>query len=888
MALGMALFALLGSGCFRSKMLTPRKVACAPGDSRCSNPTPGDRDGSIASDGRDGDGRRDGIGGDGNPTDGKTDARNDAAADGFRDGARDGTTGDGRADDGRRDGVLDGARDGRTDGRSDAVVCGFVEICGNDVDDDCNGLADCFDKACQADPSCINRKKELCDNRIDDDDNGLVDCEDPACFGDKACATPGAEVCNNNLDDDDDGLVDCKDSDCSKDPSCQSTPGDEICDNGKDDNGDGLVDCTDPKCTSFPACLQSACAPDADFGTLAASGASVSKTLSTVGASASFATCAPPGGVARVAGFALTSPADVRLDFSQPKGAAHVVALFRAGVGQSCDQNPTGECLRVGDKASATQTFTALQAGSYWLVVQSFAGTEGSTTVTLSTGTAGVSEICDNGKDDDGDGAIDCADLGCASAANCTLCAADVNLGTIVLGAAAKTATLDTTKTSNRYHPACAGTSTGNDAVVRFSVKEAVGVSIRVQQTGDHVYEVVDVPATGAACDSLADGQNCGNLAGRPSVRYTWTGFAPGGEYLIIFKAIAPGQEGTLSVSLSAFATGGIELCTNEVDDDSDGLIDCDDPDCYGVSPCTAPMCIPDGDLGDFDIGTRTSFQIDLTTATQVYQTGCNKGNGHGRAYRINLVSPMMLGVSCSQTGDQVLALSKQLTPLDLCDANTEGSCGDTGVIGCNFAFPSLQPGPYFLLVQAQASGTEGVMNLTLTGEQERTLEICNNAIDDDGDGATDCNDRKCATDPSCRSQRCQVEEDLGLLATDGTLYATALQTSNAGDDQQKTTCVSGAGGADVVVGFTLPGTTDLAIEWAQVGNHALMLYKADVAPLPCEANQAVDCKATAGTGLGTWNLTGLAAGKYYLVVDADKAGSEGGLVLQMTGLPSK
>jgi hypothetical protein len=863
--------ALVASGCFRSRMLNPRKV-CPPGDPTCSVGTPTDRDGSI------GDGRPNGTGGDAGPSDG----RRDGLGDSVRDGVRDLVLGDARLD-----GVRDGRNDGRTDGRTDAVVCGPVEICGNGADDDCNGLVDCADRACQAETACIDKKKEVCDNRLDDDSNGLIDCNDPACFGDKACFTPGAEVCNNNLDDDDDGLVDCKDSDCANDPSCRSTPGNEICDNGKDDNGDGLVDCTDPKCKTFPACLQAACAPDVDFGTLASSGASVTKTVSTVGASASYSTCAPPGGVARVASFALSSPADVRLDFTQDKGTAHVVALFQAGVGQVCDQNPTGECLRVGDKATATQTYTALPAGSYWLVVQSFAGTAGSTTVTLSTGTMGVAEICDNGKDDDGDGAIDCADLGCANAANCSLCTADVNLGTIVLGAAAKTATLDTTTTSNRYHPACAGTSTGNDAVVRFSLKEAVGISVRVQQTGDHVYEIVDVPATGAACDSLADGENCGNLAGRSNVRYTWTGFSPGGEYLIIFKAIAPGQEGTISVSVSAFATGGIELCTNEVDDDSDGLVDCDDPDCYGVAPCTAPMCIPAGDLGDFDIGTQTSLRVDLTTATQIFQTGCNKGDGHGRAYRINLVSPMMLGISCTQSGDQVLALSKQLTPLDLCDANTQGSCGDTGIIGCNFAFPSLQPGPYFLLVQAQASGTEGVMNLTLTGERERTLEICNNGVDDDSDGATDCNDRKCATDPSCRSQRCQVEKDFGLLATDGTIYSAALETSSAGDDQQKTTCVSGSGGADVVVGFNLPGKTDLTLEWVQAGNHALMLYKADVAPLPCDANQAVDCHATNGQGIGTWDLSGLSAGKYYLVVDADKAGSEGGVILRLSGLPS-
>jgi hypothetical protein len=82
-----------------------------------------------------------------------------------------------------------------------------------------------------------------------------------------------------------------------------------------------------------------------------------------------------------------------------------------------------------------------------------------------------------------------------------------------------------------------------------------------------------------------------------------------------------------------------------------------------------------------------------------------------------------------------------------------------------------------------------------------------------------------------------------------------------------------------------------LTLEWAQVGNHALVLYQSDLAQLPCEANLLVDCRATRGATRGastvSYLLKGLAAGKYYLVVDADKAGSEGGAILRLGGLPS-
>ncbi len=58
------------------------------------------------------------------------------------------------------------------------------EICGNGIDDDCDGLTDCADPDCATDPVCAP-PAEICGNCIDDDGNGLIDWEDPAC-----CAQP--------------------------------------------------------------------------------------------------------------------------------------------------------------------------------------------------------------------------------------------------------------------------------------------------------------------------------------------------------------------------------------------------------------------------------------------------------------------------------------------------------------------------------------------------------------------------------------------------------------------------------------------------------------------------------------------------------------------------
>lgn len=873
-------------------MLNPPKV-CPPDNPRCNEPGQGDASADGPRDGQ-GDGRRDG----------QTDTLRDGPRDGLRDadGPRDLRSdgrdlgGDrpadgaevGRSDargpevpvDGRRDGAADGQRDVRPDGRADTRICAPVEICDNDEDDDCDGYVDCKDQACMADPTCIGQKKETCDNQLDDDANGFTDCRDPACFGDPACATPGVEVCNNSLDDDRDNLVDCADSDCANDPACKVAPGDEICDNGIDDNGDRLIDCTDPKCKTFPACLTSACAPDVDFGAIASSGASVTRTLSTTGATASFATCAAPGGEARVGSFSLAAATDVRLDFSQPAGAAHVVALFRAGVGQACDQNPV-DCLRVGDKPTAQQTYHALPAGNYWLVVQSFPGTAGSTTVTLSTGSSGATELCDNGIDDDKDGALDCADLDCAAALTCNLCVPDIDLGVLVRDGPSKSATVDTTQGQDRYHTACHGTSTGKDVVVRFTVLETSVLRLDWRQTGDHLYALVEAPKAGARCDSDPK-PGCPDWGGETRGAEYWSFLEPG-DHLLIFKPVTAGQEGTVSITLRALGNRGVEICDNEIDDDGNQLVDCDDPSCFGLPLCAAPLCMPDGDLGDVGVGSRISLHADLTDAMHVFHADCAKGDGRGLAYRLNLLEPMNLEVEWKQRGDHVLQIARQVGPLATCDEDPRKNCADLSLLPTRFAFPELQPGVHYLLVQGFTAGSEGMIDLGLLGASQRVLEICDNGEDDDGDGFVDCNDRKCAADTSCLKVRCRADKDLGLLPLDGSALSAAVQTSGAGNEQAKS-CVSAPGGEDAVFSFELPGVTNLVVEWAQVGNHALALYQADVAPVPCEANALVQCVATKDTSTGSFTANGLPAGKYYLVADADQPGSEGGVILQISG----
>ena len=100
---------------------------------------------------------------------------------------------------------------------------------------------------------------ETCDDGIDNDGDGLIDCLDPDCCADPACpydddvnseGANGGLCCANSLDDDNDGDIDAADFDCQEGPP--PTPAN--CDDGLDNDGDTLVDCDDPDCCADPAC----------------------------------------------------------------------------------------------------------------------------------------------------------------------------------------------------------------------------------------------------------------------------------------------------------------------------------------------------------------------------------------------------------------------------------------------------------------------------------------------------------------------------------------------------------------------------------------------------------------------------------------------------------
>ncbi len=113
-----------------------------------------------------------------------------------------------------------------------ACNSGAGEICGNGIDDDLNGLLDCWDPICA--PICGER----CFAAADADGDGLVSCDDENCIAicdadgdDHYGPSFGGDDCNDNLD-------------------AVYVGADELCD-GLDNDCDGLVDDDDPDSEPF-------------------------------------------------------------------------------------------------------------------------------------------------------------------------------------------------------------------------------------------------------------------------------------------------------------------------------------------------------------------------------------------------------------------------------------------------------------------------------------------------------------------------------------------------------------------------------------------------------------------------------------------------------------
>ena len=571
--------------------------------------------------------------------------------------------------------------------------CG-TEDCNNGLDDDADGLVDCDDPDCVDSDACPGI--EICTNGIDDDGDGAVDCADSDCAGDPNCIPPVEANCINNIDDDGDGFIDCADSDCLLDPNC-NIPGTETnCANGIDDDADGAIDCDDSDCTLDPNCnvvgFETSCTDGVDNDLDGAIDCDD-------GDCASFPGC--------------VNPPETNCDN-----------------GIDDDADGWTDCF---DPDCATDPECA------------------------------TGEVCDDFVDNDGDGDIDCDDSDCSADVNCVdpgECSpiANVGCGDTISGSNFGAGSTDNTDEycGNPLPPGWTGPE------VTYLFTPTYDGEVVISLSG--LTEDLDIQAI--VDDGGCDLEDCEANGWNPppdDEEMDWFAFA-GTPYFIVIDGWA-GAESNFVMSITCTPQDEQD-CSDGLDDDLDGDIDCDDIDCLGTPSCPELFC-DDGVDNDADGQIDCNDPDCFGTPTCVPELNCVDGidnDGDGAidcddsdcaAVPACVAQPEDCADGIDNDGDGDVDCDDSDCDLEEgCDPGDGECCEVNGTPGCEDEVGQAcvcASDPYCCDVTWDSICADAYADFC--GGDCDDEEICDNGLDDDGDGDEDCFDSDCAGFPGCGTE---------------------------------------------------------------------------------------------------------------------------------------
>lgn len=194
--------------------------------------------------------------------------------------------------------------------------------------------------------------------------------------------------------------------------------------------------------------------------------------------------------------------------------------------------------------------------------------------------------------------------------------------------------------------------------------------------------------------------------------------------------------------------------CSNDFDDDYDGDEDCADADCV-----MSPECAPTGDCPAFFIGEEIGPDVDvgvarLPTSESRFTNSCLDAMGVGGLNQTTIVwvAPF----------DGVFFVNTEPMEIPAALSVYEGECvPDFGELDCDvptassgFAevlFEAFDGDRYTFVIELPPEADGTPIGLDIGPLDEGDFEICDDSIDNDGDGDIDCADRDdCIGVPPC------------------------------------------------------------------------------------------------------------------------------------------
>jgi hypothetical protein len=213
-------------------------------------------------------------------------------------------------------------------------------------------------------------------------------------------------------------------------------------------------------------------------------------------------------------------------------------------------------------------------------------------------------------------------------------------------------------------------------------------------------------------------------------------------------NAVGPAQ-------LNITVASEVDRCDNGLDDDGDGDIDCDDAQCPCDAPCVcgAPGCPCGGPDCPCEVDCA-SADLGAAVGPAVYDDHSDQGGA--------------LAIPCGGRPSPAVALRWQAPVDGEYTFDTEGSGYDTAMaiygtcdgdalacnddaIGTRSALTrALSQGDALVIVVGGYNEAAGRAVLNITAPLPATEADCANNVDDDQDGATDCDDDDCRDAAAC------------------------------------------------------------------------------------------------------------------------------------------